>query len=561
MAEHVLSDRTVGSVAGPRRWLWARAFVCAAVVAAGAAMIAPVELLAQPATPTTAPATPTTRGSRFSRSPENELRFNQGLMRYNSGQLAPAEEDFQAVVRSDPADANAWYFLGLAQLDQQRAADSVRSFDQSLQLDPSPYEVHAARARALIQLDRYDDAERELDYIRANPQFGSLEAYLRGQMLYRQGDLEGAAKSFARARELGGEESVPAGFYEGLTYLRMRQLVRARQAFRTGTSQADADPTIAAASRQLDTVLTLQQQPAKRWEGQVTLAYEWDSNVIQIGSNVPDPEGISNQEDSRIVLTPRGSYSFLRSERIEAGVEGIGYFAWQFDLTDFDVASYQAGPFVNYRIVENLYASARYGFNYVEVGHEDFLIRHVITPQLTYIEKNFGYTSGFYQLQFRDFKDTPATEELDRDGELHTIGLVQGINLPSLFRDAGPGNLELGLRYERQNADGSDFEANFYSIGATVYTPLPFWKLRSDVGVSLEYDDYDNPNSLDADGDRRRDLEFNFVAGLTHQLTKDLALRVDYTFTDNDSNVKTATDAAPYEYDRHQVGVRLIYNF
>jgi TolA-binding protein len=525
------------------------------------------ESSAQPTTQPPAAATtpvqplPRTRETRFSRSAEGEIRFQQGLLRYNSGQLALAEADFRGLVTDDPADSEAWYFLGLSQLDQQRPGDAVESFDQSIRLDPAPYEVHAARARSLIQLNRFDEAAKELDHLKGNPDFRGLEQYLRGQMLYQQGDLEGAAAAFAASRAAGGTEAAPAGFYEGLTYIRMRQLVRARQSFREGSSGQDRDPTLAAASEQLDAVLTLQEKPARPWEAQITLSYEYDTNVLQIGTNVPDPAGISGQEDSRIVLTPRGSYSFLRNERIDVGVEGSGYFAWQFDLHDFDIASYQAGPYANYKIRDNLYASARYAYNYVEFGHEKFLQRHVITPQLTAIQKDFGYTSAFYQFQTREFEDAPATPELERDGTSHTVGILQGINLPSIFRDAGPANLEVGLRYERQLADGSDFDAHFYSGGATLYTPLPWWKLRADVGLNLEYDDYDNGNSLDADLDTRRDFEINFVAGLSRQITKDIAVRMDYTYTDNDSNVETVLDSAPYEYDRHQFGVRLTYTF
>src|SRR4029079_10463009 len=123
---------------------------------------------------------------------------------------------------------------------------------------------------------------------------------------------------------------------------------------------------------------------------------EYDTNVIQIGTNVPTPGEISDEEDGRFVLQPRGSYSFIRNDRLEVGVEGSGYFTWQGDLSDFDTASYQAGPFVNYKVRENLYASARDNFNYIVLGHDPFLKRSVLTPQLTLVEPKFGYTSTYY---------------------------------------------------------------------------------------------------------------------------------------------------------------------
>jgi len=89
----------------------------------------------------------TTRESRFSRSAENEIRFQQGLFHYNDRKLPQAEEDFRALVGADPNDANAWYYLGLSELDQykeDKLNDAINSFNRSITIDPSADEVYAA---------------------------------------------------------------------------------------------------------------------------------------------------------------------------------------------------------------------------------------------------------------------------------------------------------------------------------------------------------------------------------------------------------------------------------
>jgi tetratricopeptide (TPR) repeat protein len=533
-----------------RRFLFAQfGFVCLIVAVAAAAR-------AQPETPRPS----TTRESRFSRSAEMEIRFQEGLLLYQRGQLPQAESDFKQVIAGDAGDADAWYYLGLSQLDQNRPADAVASFDQSIRLDPTSDEVRAARATANIRLKNYDAVKEDLAVLEPDPKWRTLVPYLRGQMYYQQGDLDAAAREFAAAKAAGGTEAVPAGFYEGLTYIRMRELVRARRTFQDASLSADRDPTVVSAARQLDAVLAAQQQTTKRWEVQLTLGYEYDTNVIQIGTNVPTPGEISDEEDGRFVLQPRGSYSFIRNDRLEVGLEGSGYFTWQNDLSDFDVASYQAGPFVNYKLRENLYASARYSFNYVELGHDPFLKRNVITPQLTLVEPKFGYTSLYYQFQTRQFDEVPISAAEDRDGPVHSVGLVQGFTLPEIFRGAGESTLELSYRFERQETDGSDYQGNFHSLGATFYAPLPVWKLRADAGVTFDFENYDNPNTLDSDRDRRRDFEFDITAGLTRQINKYMAARVDYSYTRRDSNIVSAGQDI-FDYDRHILGVRLIFSF
>lgn len=511
----------------------------------------------QPAT-TTQPAAPS---AMFSRTAEQEIQFQEGLLYYSRNELAKAEADFRSLVESNPADAEAHYYLGLTLLDSKRPAEAVESFNRSLRLDPTPTEVRAARATALIRLKRYDEAREDLKVLEADPRWQSLSAYLRGQLLYSEGDLEGASRAFAQARAMGGEEAVPAEFYEGLTYLRMKDLVRARNAFRQTVAGPDTDPTLGEASRQLDAVLAAQQRRAKPWEIQITTAFEYDSNAILIGSGVSPPSEISDEADTRFVLQPRGSYSFLRNAKLDAGVEGNGYFSWYDDLHDFGVASYQGGPFLTYRLAKSWYFSGRYAYNYVESGHDSYLQRHVFTPQVTWVQPKFGYSSVFYQLQLRNFTDPPSIDPLDRDGQIHALGFVQGINLPEIFPEAGPSNLELSYRYEDQRTDGSDFDGNFHNFGAAFYTPLPFWKLRGDVGVQLSFDRYDNGNSLDSDNDRRKDFEINVVVGLNKELSDWCTARVDYTYTNRESNVETVLNTQPYDFDRHQVGVRLIFSY
>jgi tetratricopeptide (TPR) repeat protein len=500
--------------------------------------------------------------SRYSRQPEQEIAFQQGLMYYTGGRVQQAESQFRTVISADPGDAEAFYFLGLSQLDQNRPAEAIASFDQSVRLDPTSPEVRAARATANIRMQRFEQAEEDLNYLAPLPAWAGPMHYLRGQLAYARGDLKEAAREFAAAKDAGGAESLPASFYEGLTYLRMRELIRARSTFREASLGADRDPTVAAASRQLDAVLAAQQRRDKPWEVQLTTAIEWDSNVILIGSDIPSPEGISDESDLRFLIQPRGSYSFYRKGNFEVGVEGSGYFTWHNDLDDFDVESYQGGPYVNYRISQNVYASARYGYNLIRVGQEDFLGRHLVTPQLTFIQPKFGYTSAFYQFQDRDFDDSEGDPDFDRDGQNHGVGIVQGINLPSIFKDAGQANLELSYRFEHQSADGDDFDGDFHTFGATLYTPLPFFKLRADLGVSLDIDRYSEPNSLDASGDKRDDEEFSVVVGINREINRNWTIRADYIYTDHNSNVdQGVAGGQPFDYDRHQVGLRAIFSY
>ena len=91
---------------------------------------------------------------------------------------------------------------------------------------------------------------------------------------------------------------------------------------------------------------------------------------------------------------------------------------------------------------------------------------------------------------------------------------------------------------------------------------IPF---LSDVVWDAEYrffhDQYENANSLDFFDRVRRDRRHEFRTGLQKYFSKQLSLRLDYTFAHNSSNVENLFGVRFYEYDRHIVSTQLIYDF
>src|SRR4051812_23091053 len=112
-------------------------------------------------TPAPAQTQPAAKESRFARGAEAEILFQEGVLRYTNKQLPEAETAFRKVIQADPADADAYYYLGLAQTDQGKSVDAIDSFNQSLRLDPTRNEVRAARATASIRAGNYDSAQQD----------------------------------------------------------------------------------------------------------------------------------------------------------------------------------------------------------------------------------------------------------------------------------------------------------------------------------------------------------------------------------------------------------------
>jgi tetratricopeptide (TPR) repeat protein len=503
---------------------------------------------------------PSTQRATSSRTGDAEVRFNQGRIAMYEGRLTDARANFASVIETNPDDAEAHDMLGLALLEGNDTAGALAEFDESLRLDPDMSAARAGRATALTKLNRFDEAQQEVTILQVDPLSKSTGDFLAGQIEFARHDYAGASQSFGAASDSGGPEAGAAGFYKGVSELQLKHTAAAQSAFRTA---ADLDPnsSFSLASRQMDALVAAQEKRDRRWSFELQTGYEYDSNVVLLDNAIQLPGNISRRDDGREILQAHASYSFIKNDKWEAGIDTTNYFAWQNSLSDFDGESYDVGAYGSYQIRPNLYAGLRYDFNYVNIGHDPFLTRNLVTPQLTLIEPNFGYTSGYYQFEARQFNGPTPSRALDRDGHNNVVGIVQGIDLPSLFKDTGPSMLELSGRYENQQTSGSDFDGNFYSLGATYHTPLPIWKLRADVGVGVDWQEYSHGNSLDVNRDHRSDFEWRTLVGITKEICPNASVRVDYSYTNHDSNVSTSDDQHPYSYDRHIVGVRLIVTY
>jgi hypothetical protein len=324
----------------------------------------------------------------------------------------------------------------------------------------------------------------------------------------------------------------------------------------------DLDPSLSVAARQLQ-----EQDLHRRLQFDISAGYEYDSNVGLFQEGIATPRDIPHRDDGRFVIEPRARFSIIQNDKVDAGVSTTNYFSYQSTLSDFDVSSYQVGAFFNYQLTTNLLAGVRYDFNYVDLGHEPYLTRNFVTPEVTYFENNFGYTGAFYQYDAQQYTDIAGTGRLDRDGKIGGVGLLQSINLPEFFSGAGRAELQLIGRFRHQNTKGQDYDGDLYDTGAMLYLPLPM-KLKADIGVNFDVEDYSNANSLDAENRQRHDSEFTFSAGLMRQLNRWTAIRAEYTYVNHDSNVRTAGDPAtgleaekPYEFSHHVVGVKMIMSY
>jgi protein phosphatase len=110
------------------------------------------------------------RGDNSNPHSETDL-LQPGREAFERGDYKSASAEFQALIRQDPLNAKAHYWLGRTQLEQGEYVDSVKSFEEAIARQPSlydayvqlagTYEAMGERAKADSALARYAEERRK----------------------------------------------------------------------------------------------------------------------------------------------------------------------------------------------------------------------------------------------------------------------------------------------------------------------------------------------------------------------------------------------------------------
>jgi tetratricopeptide repeat protein len=109
-----------------------------------------------------------------------------------AGQFAQAEQLYRQALASEPTNASAWCYLGMAYHDQDRLSDALFAYDQAIGFDPNLAAAHQNMGKTLGRLRRFDEAIAAFDRaIRLQPDF--VNAYKnKAKALYFKGELDAA---------------------------------------------------------------------------------------------------------------------------------------------------------------------------------------------------------------------------------------------------------------------------------------------------------------------------------------------------------------------------------
>jgi protein O-GlcNAc transferase len=73
---------------------------------------------------------------------DDKMTLESAKLAHQAGQIDKAISLYQRFLQSNPRDAHAWYFLGIAEMHAKRFQESINAFQHALELEPSDPTLH-----------------------------------------------------------------------------------------------------------------------------------------------------------------------------------------------------------------------------------------------------------------------------------------------------------------------------------------------------------------------------------------------------------------------------------
>ncbi len=241
----------------------------------------------------------------------------QGIDLYKKGEFAQSEAILSRVVTLNPADSEAWYFLGLAFLQKPDFRNAVRSFEKSVQLNPQSAPAHIGLSYAYLGQNRLNGAIQEASTALSLNSLLPEAHYIIGAANLRSGAL---AEAEARANN-----ALKLDPYLANAYLLKSQAFVARADKRSALQQTawtDAqlsDFQEAAAALETFLQLNATKPSAQNWAEQLeTLRfYVTSANEEKSDDKVFRSQGLTTRP--RVLRKPEPSYSEIARQNMIRG--------------------------------------------------------------------------------------------------------------------------------------------------------------------------------------------------------------------------------------------------
>lgn len=446
----------------------------------------------------------------------------RGRTLFEEGRYESALKEFQKAVREGPVDAEAHYYLGLTRSRLEDNEEALLSLSRAKDLNPDLPGLRLNIAIAYYRLEAFAPALTVLqEALERDPGNGAVH-YFIGLALKGTGRYERSLPFIQRAMALDSGLTPSAWYHIGVAHYMAGEENEAREAFKNSI-QADPGSEIAQGARDYIRVLKEGEEGRKRWRIRASTGLEYDDNLT-----VEEEDEVSEESDLAAVLEFEGAYLFIDRKPWEVEVSYDLYQSLYEDTSRYDLQSHRlglsgSGDYGRWDI------GLDYGYSYISLGSDGFLMTHSIAPSLGYALKPNLYLRVNCTYEDKDFVD----EENDpRDAVNYSAGVDA-----FLFFMENLGHAQLGARHEKENTVGDEYDFTARTVTGAVQWPGPF-DIRLGLGYKCRFKDYGNITP--GIGVEREDTRQTYSVTLNREIRKNVEIRFDYQHIRSDSNLPSS---------------------
>lgn len=467
-----------------------------------------------------------------------------GIREYRQGNFEEAEAILRKARLSEPESAEVAYYLGLSlkqEGDYEGAAVALR---EALSLKPPAREAVVDLVDILTGLDERPEAGRWIAWAEREGVSPAEIAYLKGELLVREGKNDEAMAAFVAARR-----EKPAIAQQADLQIAMLQVKEGRpeDALKSLQAVITSDPTSELAAFATDyekKISTL--DGLRRWRLFASVNYQYDDNVVLEPSTTVAGLQMPGRRDSGVTENLFVQYNAPLPSPWQFTAQYNLFHSSYTELSAFNQLT-QTLSLIPARTWPTLTVSFPVTATHTLLDYDNYLAQVAVKPTATVLlaPGQYGQFSAGYSR--KEFLQDPPNSAENRDAHLYN-GLVG-----YLFFFADNQGF-VGVRYEAiyEDAAGNNW-ANFGNrLAADVVIPLsPRYKaILSGEGL---WQDYLNEHSVY--GVKRSDAIYTGSVTLSARIYDGLFLNVQYFHTTADSNIPL------YDYERNVVTTGVEYRY
>ncbi|MFC1857872.1 hypothetical protein ACFL9U_07545 [Thermodesulfobacteriota bacterium] len=478
--------------------------------------------------------------------------LREGIEQYKQENFEEAVDVLIKAREVEPTSSTAAFFLGLTykrMMEYSKAAEHMRD---AVSLQPRIKEALVELVDILYRLGAEENLKEAKSWIVVAEKeeiFPAKIAFLKGLILQKEGKNMQAIQSFERAQELDPGYRQTAEFQIALSYLKEKELQKAKERFRAAIVE-DPSTDLAGFARRYEDLVEKRLELEKPWRITMGVFGGYDSNVVlaPLDTSVVAP-GITDEGSAVLAASLRVDYVPL--------LEG----PWLFNASYSFFGNWHENYSTSHdTIVNSLYLAPGYNFgkfalniagNYSNVmlkspSYNNYLNQFFLGPMLRVLLNPNHMLEFLTSYAGKEYADPPLAEEEDRDEK----GFMGYASWVWSFRNGGLLNLK--YQYTKENADGVNWDNQGDRFVLNARIPI-IEKVKLQLTGDLFLQNFDNVHTTF--GVKRKDDVHRGSVGLTWEFLKNTHLILQYSKTRSNSNIEI------YEYDRELYNAGIEYRF